>query len=84
LQEQTNFDFASFIWRVSTKTSRLPCEIFCVRVSGLGSVAVVHRQFALLILGLSAAQAATFADRISLGRMTLRDFYPQIIMINAR
>jgi hypothetical protein len=66
-----------FLWYIS----RLGLHLIPThpdRTGGLGYVAVVHRQFALLILALSASQAATFADRISLGGMTLRDFYPQI------
>ena len=69
-----------FLWHVS----RLDLHLVPThpdRTGGLGYVAVVHRQFALLILASSAYQAATFADRISLGGMTLRDFYPQIITI---
>jgi hypothetical protein len=69
-----------FLWRVS----RLDLHLIPThpdRTGGLGYVEVVHRQFALLILALSASQAATFADRISLGEMTLQDFYPQITAI---
>jgi len=69
-----------FLWHVS----RLGLHLIPThpdRCGGLGYVAVVHRKFALLILALSASQAATFADRISLGGMTLRDFYPQIITL---
>jgi hypothetical protein len=51
------------------------------RAGGLGYVSVIHTQFAALILALSAFQSATFAEQISSGGMTLRDFYPQIIIL---
>ncbi len=51
------------------------------RAGGLGYLVTVHRQFAMLILALSAFQSATFAERISLGGMRLQDFYPQIVAI---
>jgi hypothetical protein len=69
-----------FLWHVS----RLGLHLIPThpdRAGGLGYVAAVHRKFALLILALSASQAATIADQISLGAMTLRDFYPQIIAL---
>jgi hypothetical protein len=69
-----------FLWQLS----RLGLHLVPThpdRAGGLGYVTTVHRQFAALILALSATQAATFADRIALGGMTLRDFYPQIIVI---
>jgi hypothetical protein len=51
------------------------------RAGGLGYVSVIHRQFGVLILALTTFQSATFAERISLGGMTLRDFYLQIIIL---
>jgi hypothetical protein len=69
-----------FLWHVS----RLGLHLVPTHpdhAGGLGYVTVVHRQFAVLILALSAFQSATFAERISLGGMRLQDFYPQIIAI---
>ena len=51
------------------------------RTGGLGDVLGIHNQFAALILALSASQSAIFAEQISLGGITLRDVYPQIIIL---
>jgi hypothetical protein len=69
-----------FLWHVSRLGLRL-VPTHPDRTGGIGYVTDVHRHFAVLILALSAAQAATFADQISMGGMTLRDFYPRIIAV---
>lgn len=69
-----------FLWHLSRlKLHLVPTHPD--RAGGLGYVTTVHRQFAVLILALSATQAGTFADRIALGGMTLQNFYPEIILL---
>jgi hypothetical protein len=69
-----------FLWRVS----RLELNLVPThpdRVAGLGYLEVVHRQFAPLILAISAFFAASFASQISKGAMSFEAIYPQLALI---
>jgi hypothetical protein len=69
-----------FLWRVS----RLELNLMPThpdRAAGLGYLEIVHRQFAPLILAVSAFRAAAFAAQISTGAMKFQAIYPQLALI---
>lgn len=69
-----------FLWRIS----RLRLHLVPTNpdgVAGLGSLELVHSQFAPLIMALSAVQAASIAEEISAGTMTIEAVYPQLVVL---
>jgi len=69
-----------FLWRIS----RLRLHLVPSNpdgVAGLGSLEGVHSQFAPLVMAFSAVAAASFAEQISAGVMTVKEVYPQIIVL---
>jgi len=69
-----------FLWRLS----RLELNLVPThpdRVAGLGYLEVVHRQFAPLILAVSAFLSASFAAQISTGAMTFEAIYPLLVLV---
>jgi hypothetical protein len=69
-----------FLWRVS----KLQLHLVPTNpdgVAGLGSLELVHSQFAPLIMAFSAVGAASFAEQISAGTMTINAMYPQLVVL---
>ncbi len=69
-----------FLWRLS----RLQLHLVPTNpdgVAGLGGLELVHSQFAPLIMAFSAVEAASFAEEISLGTMTIEAIYPQLVVL---
>ncbi len=69
-----------FLWRLS----RLQLHLVPTNpdgVAGLGSLELVHSQFAPLIMAFSAVEAASFAEEISAGTMTIKAIYPQLAVL---
>jgi hypothetical protein len=69
-----------FLWRVSRLELRL-LPTHPDRAGGLGYLELVHTEFAPLVLAISAAQSASLAQEIALGRMTFEAIYPGIAII---
>jgi len=69
-----------FLWRVSKLELHL-VPTHPDRVAGLGYLEVVHRQFAPLILAVSAYLSASFAAQISTGAMKFEAIYPELVLI---
>jgi hypothetical protein len=66
-----------FLWRIS----RLQLHLVPTNpdgAAGLGMLELVHSEFAPLIMALSAVEAASFAEEISVGTMTIKAIYPQL------
>jgi hypothetical protein len=63
-----------FLWRVSRLELRL-VPTHPDRAGGLGFLEVVHTEFTPLVLAISAAQSASLAQNIALGRMTFDAIY---------
>lgn len=64
-----------FLWRVS----RLHLHLVPTNpdgAAGLGVLELVHSQFAPLIMAFSAVAAASFAEQIAAGTMTIKETYP--------
>jgi len=69
-----------FLWRMS----RLRLHLVPTNpdgVAGLGSLELVHSQFAPLIMAFSAVESASFAEEISVGTMTIKAIYPQLVVL---
>lgn len=69
-----------FLWRLS----RLELHLVPTHpdnAAGLGQLAVVHSHFIPLVLAISAIQAASFAEELSLGTMTVKDVYPAMSLV---
>jgi hypothetical protein len=69
-----------FLWRLS----RLRLHLVPTNpdgVAGLGLLELVHSQFAPLIMAISAVESASFAEEISVGTMTIKAIYPQLVVL---
>jgi hypothetical protein len=69
-----------FLWRVA----RLELHLVPTHpdgAAGLGYLEIVHTHFVPLVLGLSAVQAASFAEEISSGRVTFEAIYPALALV---
>jgi hypothetical protein len=69
-----------FLWRVSRLELRL-VPIHPDRAGGLGFLELVHTEFIPLVLAISAAQSASFAQDIASGRMTFDAIYPGVAFV---
>jgi hypothetical protein len=69
-----------FLWRVSRLDLRL-VPTHPDRAGGLGYLELVHTEFTPLVLAISAAQSASLAQDIALGRMTFDAIYPGVAFI---
>jgi hypothetical protein len=69
-----------FLWRVSRLDLRL-VPTHPDRAGGLGYLEWVHSEFTPLVLAISAAQSASLAQDIALGRMTFDAIYPGVAFI---
>jgi len=69
-----------FLWRVSRLELRL-VPTHPDRAGGLGFLELVHTEFAPLVLAISAAQAASLAQEIALGRMAYEAIYPSVAFV---
>ena len=69
-----------FLWRVSRLDLRL-VPTHPDRAGGLGYLEWVHSEFSPLVLAISAAQSASLAQDIALGRMTFDGIYPGVAFI---
>jgi hypothetical protein len=69
-----------FLWRVSRLELRL-VPIHPDRAGGLGYLELVHSEFTPLVLAISAAQSASLAQDIALGRMTVDSIYPSVAFL---
>lgn len=74
--------WAYFLWRLSRLRLRLVAS-HADGVGGLGNVEIVHLQFAPLLVAISAAFAAAFAEEMAAGTMALESVYPSIGIILA-
>jgi hypothetical protein len=69
-----------FLWRVSRLELRLvPIHPDCA--GGLGYLELVHTEFTPLVLAISAAQSASLARDIALGRIRFDSIYPAVAFI---
>jgi hypothetical protein len=69
-----------FLWRVSRLELRL-VPTHPDRAGGLGFLEVVHTEFTPLVLAISAAQSASLAQNIALGRMTFDAIYISVAFV---
>jgi hypothetical protein len=69
-----------FLWRVSRLELRL-VPTHPDRAGGLGFLELVHIEFAPLVLAISAAQSASLAQDIALGRMVFDAIYPGVAFV---
>lgn len=69
-----------FLWRVSRLELRL-VPTHPDHAGGLGYLELVHTEFIPLVLAISAAQSASFAQDIASGRMTFDAIYPAVACI---
>jgi hypothetical protein len=69
-----------FLWRVSRLDLRL-VPTHPDRAGGLGYLELVHAEFSPLVLAISAAQSASLAQGIALGRMTFDAIYPSVAFV---
>jgi hypothetical protein len=71
--------WAYFLWRITKLELRL-VPTHPDGAAGLGSLELVHTCFTPLVLAISALQAASFAEEISLGSMTFEAIYPSLAL----
>jgi hypothetical protein len=71
--------WAYFLWRITRLELRL-VPTHPDGAAGLGSLELVHTCFTPLILAISALQAASLAEEISLGSMTFEAIYPSLAL----
>ena len=69
-----------FLWRVSRLELRL-VPTHPDRAGGLGFLELVHTEFTPLVLAISAAQSASWAQDIVSGRMTFDAIYPGVAFV---
>jgi hypothetical protein len=69
-----------FLWRVSRLELRL-VPTHPDRAGGLGYLELVHTEFIPLVLAISAAQSASLAQDIALGKMRFDAIYPAIVFV---
>jgi hypothetical protein len=69
-----------FLWRVSRLELRL-VPTHPDRAGGLGFLELVHTEFIPLVLAISAAQSASLAQDIALGRMVFDAIYPGVAFV---
>jgi hypothetical protein len=66
------------------RLSRLELELIPThpdRAGGLGYLEVVHTEFSFLIFGISCVYAASFAESVLAGSMTLETLYPALCFV---
>jgi hypothetical protein len=73
------FLWTHLLWRVA-KLKLVLIPVHPDSTAGLGGLEVVHTYFSPLILALSAVQAASFAEEISQGTMSLESVYPAVAL----
>jgi len=69
-----------FLWRVSRLELRL-VPTHPDSAGGLGYLELVHTEFIPLVLAISAAQSASFAQDLASGRLTFDAIYPAVALI---